>query len=139
VQQAMSGGSGLVVWGGLALFGAGTAWLFARLALAGPATIVEARATAFGAWGYTRGDGLRIAAIYAAILAPVIGLMILAQALTPDVASLATPAGVEAATASAPLLLGVNAAIIFMQTLVAMPMMAGAGAFLYRGMKPPTA
>jgi len=137
VQQAMAGTSGLVVWLGLGLFGAGAAWLFARLALAGPATIIEAKATAFGTWSYTKGDGLRIAAIYAAILAPVIALMILAQSLAPDAASLNSQAGIDAAVASAPILLGANAAIILMQTLVAMPMMAGAGAFLHRGMKPP--
>lgn len=132
MERGMAGGSGMLVWGGFLAMMLGAVWLFARLALAGPATVAENKALAFGSWRYTRGDGLRIAMIFGAILAPVLAFAWLVfgahASLGPN-----TPPSAEAGTA---LLVG-NFVLILMQTMVAMPLMAGAGAFLYRGLKPP--
>jgi hypothetical protein len=133
MERGMSGGSGMLLWGaGLAIM-VGVAWLFARLALAGPATIVENKALAFGSWRYTRGDGLRIGAIYTAICAPV--ALFAWLVFSPAGANPNAPPSAEAGMA---LLIG-NFVLIALQTLVAMPLMAGAGAFLYRGLRPPNA
>lgn len=127
VNKAMAESGGLLVW--LSLLGMlfGFAWMFARLALSGPATIMEARVSAFKSWGYTKGDGFRIAIVYTTILAPALALVWLNITLI-------NPASNDASSAA--VLLGAHFVLMLAQTWVVMPMMAGAGAYLYRGLKP---
>jgi hypothetical protein len=136
MERGMRGPGGWMVWaGGLAML-AGVAWLFARLALSGPATIAENRAMAFAAWGYTKGDGLYIAIIYTALAAPALLLAYLMVSATPPITGLSEAEARTAMEAAAPLLFAGNLVLIFVQTLIVMPLMAGAGAYLYRGLKP---
>jgi hypothetical protein len=131
MDRALASSAGWMVWAGLALLAFGAAWLFARLALAGPATVAQNKAMAFGSWAYTKGDGLRIAVIYGVILAP---LAVLSWALV----ALSPSSGQAGANGAGMIVLGTNMALILVQTLLTMPLMAGAGAFLYRGLKPPS-
>jgi hypothetical protein len=129
LQQGLSGPSGwLVNAGGLAI-AFGFAWLLARLALSGPATILEGRVSAFGAWAYTKGDALWITVIYTVLAAPAVALAVFVLATTP------TPEAVQGGVDLTGVIVG-NFLVILVQTLVVMPLMAGAGVYLYRGLKP---
>lgn len=136
LERAMQGPGGWMVWGGGLAMLAGLGWLFARLALSGPATIAEGRVMAFSAWGYTKGDGLYIGAVYTFLAVPAIAIAFFMVAATPPITTLSGPEAEAAIAAAAPLLLAGNIALIFVQTLIVMPLMAGAGAFLYAGLKP---
>lgn len=132
VSRTMASSAGLIVWAALAAIAVGFAWMFARLCLSGPATIARGKAMAFDAWSFTKGDGLRIALIYGLMAAPVIALA-LTPVLLVDAAQSDNAAAQQGAVTTLFVLQGFS---MLLQTWVIMPMMAGAGAFLYRGLRP---
>ncbi len=101
-------------------------WLSARLILAEPATIAEGRMRAFTTFAWTSGNGWRITAALLLVVAPLtLGILAAGQVL-------AGLGGGMLALLSA-------FATAFAQYLLVLPAQAGLGAFLHKGLRPPTA
>lgn len=120
-----------------ALVAFGMAYLGARLALAGPATIGEGKLMAFSTWRWTEGNGLRILAACFLVVAPLgVALFVVVNIIAGLVA---TATGVTAAAGPSVLVLGVVALVFGLGIYgVITPAVAGLTAHLYRGLRPAT-
>jgi len=126
-----------LVAGGVLLF-----LLTSRFFLAAPASVAEARIVVFASWRWTKGNLLRIAATRIVLLGPA---LILVGALQ-SIAGLAvgTPGGDPAALAAAAQGNPVGFAVFyvvagFIQLALYGGLEAGLAAYLYKGLRPPSA
>jgi hypothetical protein len=113
----------------------GMAYLSARLALAGPATIGERKLMAFSTWRWTEGNGLRILAACFLVIAPLGFALLFVVNIIAGLVAAAT--GVTAATGPSVLVLGVVAFVFGLGVYgVILPALSGVTAHLYKGLRP---
>lgn len=113
----------------------GMAYLGARLALAGPATIGEGKLMAFSTWRWTEGNGFRILAACFLVVAPLAFALLFVVNIIAGLVAAAT--GVTAATGPSVLILGVVTLLFGLGIYgVITPALAGVTAHLYKGLRP---
>lgn len=113
----------------------GMAYLSARLALAGPATIGEHKLMAFSTWRWTEGNGLRILAACFLVVAPLSFVLLFVVNIVAGLVAAAT--GVTAATGPSVMVLGVVALVFGLGIYgVILPALSGLTAHLYKGLRP---
>lgn len=131
--QALATPAGMLVRA-LAILGlVGFVYTLARLAVFAPASLAGDKAMAFSTWAWTRGDGLRIIAAGALVLAPTLMVSLGLGALLAGVFGALVGAGGAVSPAA---LFAVSFGFALPQALIVTPAMIGLGAFLYQGLRP---